>query len=350
MGGGTALVTPPLFASWFHDLLSALAHCHSNHVVLRTIRPDQILIDQSGVAKLSGLVRAIVLHPDDRGRSLDPLKNARARARAGGETGGGDNDEVLTNPFIAPELLLGAMRYTKETDVWSIGCLMANLLLNKPLFTGRDRASKILAIFKIVGSPAMENYSDGRKFPYYEDPPKKYKRGVQKALRFMMKKDQSYYGDADFIEENYSGAMDLLEQMLHLDPRKRITAADALEHEFMVRYVESTNSDEFRNDFVKSWMNLKCKLMVDDDNNDNGDPSTSSSTKHRDKAGQDHHNKKSKIQEKETKRKAWLMEAASSLGGGIDNGDDDEDDLYNLDDLLGKSSSKNDGTKRLKKE
>ena len=285
-----------LLTGWFHDLLSALSHCHENHVVLRTLQPDQIVIDHSGVAKLGGLYRATVLPFGERQKSPNALESVRSRKDKGSE-----GDEA-GSAYIAPEILLGSTKHTKESDIWSIGCIFAHLLLNKPLFVGKDKASLLLAIFKIVGASSGDNYPEASMFPFYNAPPKKYKRGVQRALRHII-------GDEE--TQKHALALDLLDRMLHLDPRKRISAADALKHEYMVEFIENCNSDSFRRQYVKDWLALKRKFLQASKSADED----------------------ARKQESTMKRKALLMAA-------VDKGDDAEDDLYG--DLLG------DGNKRSK--
>lgn len=251
------VVSPALLTAWFHDLLSAVDHCHRNHIVLRTIHPDQIFIDDSGVAKLSGLTRSIVLHPTDRDRYLDPLSSSKSKKKSGSVT----DDDMASNPYMAPELLLGATRYSQESDVWTLAALMAHLMIGKPTFSGRDRKSKTRAIFKIVGTPSSSNYKEAQSYPYYDKckPDKKYKNGVDKALRYMF--NDSGRENA----QDYAGILSLLEKMLILDPRKRLSAADALEHSSMTDYVEWTRTDEYRKKFVVDWKRLKESLCSEED-------------------------------------------------------------------------------------
>lgn len=295
------VVSPVILSCWFHDLLLAVAHCHSNGIIFRTFYPDQILLDHSGVAKISGLSRAVVLSPDDRKRFLDPVKSARSKKSSNLD------DEIMNNPHLAPELLLGSTRYTKETDMWSVGCLFASLMLNKPLFSGRDRASRISAIFKILGTPGSDNYSDAEKFPLFDRlkprAEKRYRRGVEKALRHMLR-------EGSFDVEQYNGAIDLIDKMLHLDPKQRITADEALGHEFMVAHIQQINSDEFRSNFVKDWNLMKSKVMAKD-------PALNptqiiSNRAEADLAEQD----KKRHRRRDSKRKAFLIEKVMDDNGG----------------------------------
>ncbi|CAB9501744.1 36 and H4 lysine-20 specific [Seminavis robusta] len=290
-------IGPAIFSSWFHDLLSALVHCHTNHVVVRSFQADQIVIDHSGVAKLGGLYRATVISPEDRNVTFDPLKFARANKKDKKDRKSrGDDDDDVSDPYIAPENLFGCSKRTKETDVWSLGCLLAHVLLNKALFSGRDRQALLNSMYKVVGTPARDNYEICVKYPHYSRPPKKYKRGVEKAIQHVLKEDS----------EKHAGAVDLLAKMLHLDPSRRITAVEALRHYYMLDYIENSNSGSFRRRFVEDWMSLKGKLMK-------------SSQSQEDKALE---------RERNLKRKAEF----SALGKAA--GAEQDDDLYNLDELF----------------
>ena len=306
-------ISPAIFATWFHDLLSALLHCHANDIVLRNIQMDQIVVDHSGVAKIGGLYRARALSQED--KEMDIVKLARDEKRDGkskessrkkqGKSRKPEDDDILSNPYAPPEMLLGSSKFTKETDIWTLGCLFAHLLVNKPIYSSKekDRQSILNTMYKMVGTPAKDNFEKAVKMPHFKKPLKKYGSGVGKALQYMVKKD---------IGEQHQGAIDLISQMLRLDPKDRITAAGALQHEYMQNYVENCNNESVRQQFVKDWMTLKRKLM------------RSSQTEQDD------------IKEKERgiKRKAMLMAASSNPM------DNEDDDLYDMDDILGGGPSK----------
>lgn len=331
--GGTILPSAVL-ASWCHDILSAISFCHSNHVILRSLLPDQIHIDHSGTAKLSGLSKVMVLHGKDRTKEFDPLKKVRSKK-------GKDHNTEDVEPFAAPELLLGGTRHTKETDMWAFGALLANLLIGKQLFPGKDRVSKMTQVFKIVGVPDRKNYDDAKKFPFYsnqmyvigdEGKKKKYNRGVEKAMRHLLK---AFGNEA---ESDYAGLISLIDGLLHLDPKKRMTAEKALRHPYMMNHSAHLERREFRQSYVKDWLDLKENVLTKGKSPKSTIIDTLAPEKKR------HIEEPRQVMEtaplanemnfsvdRESKRKAFLMDASSGADG---------DDLYGFDDLLGGPAKK----------
>jgi serine/threonine protein kinase len=310
------IVSSTILTAWFHDLLAAMAHCHTNHIVLRTLHPDQIFIDNNGVAKLSGLTRSIVLHPTDRDRYLDPLSSSKNKKKSTCVT----DDDMASNPYMAPELLLGATRYTAQTDVWTLAALMAHLMIGKPIFSGRDRKSKTRAIFKIVGTPSSSNYKEAQSYPYYDKckPDKKYKSGVDKALRYMFRD-----GNRSNVDD-FSGILSLLEIMLNLDPRKRMSAAEALEHSSMTDFVSNTTTTEHRKKFAADWKVLKENLCAEEDAKTGNGSSNENDTGY---IGSSSLSSSLGLSSMSYKRPASYLD--SKLG------QDDDDGLYDLGDVFG---------------
>lgn len=320
-----AVIPPAVLTSWCHDILSALSFCHSNHIILRSLLPDQIHLDHSGTAKLSGLSKVMILHGKDRTREFDPLKYVRSKK-------GKDHNTEDVEPFAAPEILLGGTRHTKETDMWAFGALLANLLLGKQLFPGKDRVSKMTQVFKIVGVPDSDNYEKAKKFPFYsnnmfvigdEGKKKKYARGVDKALRHLLRA-QSREDQAGF-----AGLVSLIDALLHLDPKKRMTADEAMRHQYMVSYSAQIERQEFRQNFVKDWLDLKESVL-----------SRGKSSKSRilDSLIVNPTNDNSRSAErKESKRNAFLIGASSPPSAAAE---EDGDDLYNFSSGLSPSSKR----------
>lgn len=289
-------MTPVILTSWCHDMLSALVHCHSSNLVVRVIQPDQIVVDHSGVVKFGSLYRSKFLEDDE-------LKNPKSwleLARSAKESGKRDTPEIEFNPFVAPEILLGFPKYRPASDVWAVGCLVASLMVNRPLFSGKDPDALLTAQYKLVGTPAKDNFEDAARFPKYRKPQKKYAPGVERALQHMLKDRGDGYGEI----------IRLVEAMIHLDPRERCTAVQALNHECMANFRERRNTDTFREQYAKAWLSLKRRMMQLD-----GDESAT---------------------ERKLKRKAMIAAASSSH----DAQDQSDDELYDMDDLMDVSMKK----------
>lgn len=287
------MITDTVLSSWFHDLLSALVHCHENHILLRTIMSDQIFINHAGVAMIGSMYRSTRIPINERA-TTEPVKVAKSARKRNKKDA---DNEVTDDPFIAPEILLGSPDYSKASDVWVVGSLLASVMLNKPIFTGKDRESLLLAQYKIVGAPSGDNYEDGLHLPYYTKPVKKYRRGVEKALEHILKE----------TSPQQQKAIDLISRMLHLDPKKRCTAIEALGHEYMSDFIDNCQSDVFRKQYASDWIRLKSQILQ----SYNDDP-----------------------EEQSRKRNAMIRSVSRRSTG-----DEEEDDLYNMDEFLDHSSS-----------
>jgi serine/threonine protein kinase len=313
---GGAIIPSTVLASWCHDILSAISFCHSNHIVLRSLLPEQIHIDHTGTAKLSGLSKVMILHGKDRTKEFDPLKYVRTKKRK-------EHNTEDVEPYAAPEILLGGTRYTKETDMWAFGALLANLLLGKQLFPGKDRVGKMTQVFKIVGVPDRDNYEQAKEFPFYsnnmfvigdEGKKKKYNRGVVKALRALLR------ADGDSAETEFASLINLIDALLHLDPKKRMTADEALRHQYMVNHSAHVERQEFCQNYVEDWRDLKENVLAK--------KSSKSSILDNKRIAPSTANGRAAD---EMKRRSFLIDASSGV--------EDGDDLYDFS-LYSSSSSK----------
>lgn len=86
-------------------------------------------------------------------------------ARTCGENGRQYTNRVITLWYRPPELLLGENDYGPAVDMWSVGCLLAELLTRKPLFPGNNEADQLDLIFQMLGSPNTEIWPDYKKLP-----------------------------------------------------------------------------------------------------------------------------------------------------------------------------------------
>ncbi len=128
-------------------------------------------------------------------------------------------DYVATRWYRAPEILLGSTKYTKGVDMWSLGCILAELLLGKPFFPGTSTLNQLDRIMEVTGRPGAEDIE-----------------AIQSSLATTMleslpaTKPKEY---RDIFPTASDDAIDLLNKLLQFNPTKRLTAEEALEHPYV---------------------------------------------------------------------------------------------------------------------
>jgi len=186
---------PMIFVKlYMYQLLRALAHLHSTNVCHRDIKPQNLLVDPStAVLKLCDF--------------------GSAKKLISGEP---NVSYICSRYYRAPELIFGATNYTCDIDVWSAGCVLAELMLGQPIFPGDSGVDQLVEIIKLLGTPSKEaikemnpNYTEF-KFPTIKAHP---------------------WGKV-FKSKTPESAIALCAALLEYSPKKRINAFEALTHSF----------------------------------------------------------------------------------------------------------------------
>ncbi|XP_038010813.1 mitogen-activated protein kinase 12 isoform X2 [Motacilla alba alba] len=125
---------------------------------------------------------------------------------------------VVTRWYRAPEVILNWMHYTQTVDIWSVGCIMAEMITGRPLFKGNDHLDQLTEIMKITGTPTQD---------FVQKLHSQDAKNYIKSLPKVQKKDFS-----SILKYANPLAVNLLEKMLVLDAEKRVTAAEALVHPY----------------------------------------------------------------------------------------------------------------------
>ncbi|KAF0932144.1 hypothetical protein E2562_008675 [Oryza meyeriana var. granulata] len=187
--------TEPQVKCFMAQILAGLRHCHDRGVLHRDIKGANLLIDGAGVLKIADFGLATFF---DAARP-QPLTS-----------------RVVTLWYRPPELLLGATEYGVAVDLWSTGCILAELLAGKPILPGQTEIEQLHKIFKLCGSPSEEYWAKA-KLPDVTlfKPQRPYRRKIAETFR-------------DFPPT----ALDLLDTLLAIEPSHRGTAAAALDSDF----------------------------------------------------------------------------------------------------------------------
>ncbi|PPQ74070.1 hypothetical protein CVT26_006951 [Gymnopilus dilepis] len=191
---------------FIYQTLRALKALHSADVIHRDLKPSNLLLNANCDLKVCdfGLARSV--------RTAEP---------SGTETGF-MTEYVATRWYRAPEIMLTFKQYTKAIDVWSVGCILAEMLSGKPLFPGRDYHHQLSLILDVLGTPTLDEF--------YAITTRR-SRDYIRALPFRKKRPfATLFPNANPL------AVDFLTRTLTFDPKKRITVEDALAHPYLEAY------------------------------------------------------------------------------------------------------------------
>lgn len=188
-----------------YQIIRGMKYVHSAGIIHRDLKPSNIAVNEDCELKILdfGLAR--------------PTENEM--------TG-----YVATRWYRAPEIMLNWMHYNQTVDLWSVGCIMAEMLTGKTLFPGSDHIDQLTRILVLCGTPTPDTLAK-----ITSDEARNYIRSLPK----MEKKN---------LNEVFKGAnplaIDLLEKMLELDTDKRITAEQTLAHPYLAQYADPSDEPD----------------------------------------------------------------------------------------------------------
>ena len=188
------------------QLFEGINYIHCNKFLHRDIKTANILIDHKGVVKIAdfGLARNYFGSPPN------------LKFPGGAGSGAKYTSVVVTRWYRAPEIVLGDRYYTTAVDIWGIGCVFAEFFEKKPILQGQTDIDQGHVIFKLMGTPSMEEWALAYHLPGSELTKTNYKRTLNDR----------------FSRHLNETGLDLLSKLLALDPYKRITAMMAKRHPF----------------------------------------------------------------------------------------------------------------------
>ncbi|KAI8074119.1 protein serine/threonine kinase [Gongronella butleri] len=187
-------IDPWTIKQMMYQLLKGIAFCHSHRVLHRDLKPQNLLISKKGELKLGdfGLARAFGI----------PVRNY--------------SRDVVTLWYRAPDVLMGSKQYSTSIDLWSAGCIFAEMASGSPLFPGISVADQLQCIFKILGTPTEDTWPRVSQIP-------EYKPDFEMFAPIPLE---------NLLTKLDATGIDLLKQLLAYPPDQRINATDALEHPY----------------------------------------------------------------------------------------------------------------------
>eukprot|EP00958_Prasinococcus_capsulatus_P017711 scaffold2017_cov387-Prasinococcus_capsulatus_cf.AAC.17 len=263
-------IEPYTVKSLLWQLLNGLSYLHRNWIFHRDLKPSNILVMGSGGGGGGGGGMGS-------GAAAGGGMGEGVGGGAGGAGGGGgsmgedagrvkiadfglarifqaplkplsDNGVVVTIWYRAPELLLGARHYTRAVDMWALGCIFAEMLHLSPIFRGKEekdafQADQLDKIFRVLGHPTPRAWPDLQALPHWKSNTqdiqgKKYQYVNPITLQRALQTPHAHahvHAPAPTPATLDARAMDLLARMLRYDPTQRISAAEALQHDYFTR-------------------------------------------------------------------------------------------------------------------
>jgi len=200
-------LSPQLVKSYLYQMVNGLCFCHSHRILHRDLKPQNLLIDRNGALKLAdfGLARAF-------GVPVRPYTH-----------------EIITLWYRPAEILMGCTQYATSVDIWSVGCIFAEMVTKQPLFPGDSEIDELFRIFRIMGTPNETIWPGVSELKDYK-------------TTFPMWKPQplkKYVPNLDDL------GLDLLMQMLVYPPGKRISAKAILNHPYFNELRPQLNKNAF---------------------------------------------------------------------------------------------------------
>ena len=183
-----------LIKLYMYQIFRSLAYIHALGICHRDIKPQNLLLDPAtGILKLCDFGSAKILVAGEPNVSY-----------------------ICSRYYRAPELIFGATNYTPAIDIWSVGCVMAELMIGTPLFPGESGVDQLVEIIKILGTPTREQI----------------KSMNQNYTEFKFPAIKAHPWSKVFRSRATPEALDLISKLLEYTPTSRFTSIEAMTHHF----------------------------------------------------------------------------------------------------------------------
>lgn len=223
---------------FLYQILRGLKYIHSASVLHRDLKPSNLLVNRNCELKIGdfGMARGLASSADEHATFM--------------------TEYVATRWYRAPELMLSFSEYTFAIDMWSVGCILAEMLARRQLFPGKDYLNQLQLILSVVGTPDAQ-YIQGI--------------GSERVKTYLQNLPARKRVDLSVLFPKCGPlAVELLNSLLQLDPKRRPTSEGALEHKYLSRYHDPKDepicSPPFDFDFEKELVTQDglCTALVEE--------------------------------------------------------------------------------------
>lgn len=192
---------------YLHQALKGLSWVHTKGIIHRDLKPENILVSSNNVVKIADFGMACFYNPE---RTTDM------------------RTEVCATWYRAPELFLGCKHYSFEIDIWSMGCIVGEMVADTPLMNRHtsDPVEQVDAIWTLLGTPLENGWPEAVDLEHWDKlkPKERVERNLLNALHSFNKTSRKLW----FTKE----LLDLLGNLLSLNPKTRMSSKTALEHAY----------------------------------------------------------------------------------------------------------------------
>ena len=200
-------------------LIAACKWMHSAGVVHRDLKPSNLLVNSECDLRVCDFGLARGLRSEKGTSAMDEAADDQDSLASPVEAT--MTEYVVTRWYRAPEILLGSQQYTAAVDMWSVGCIFAEMISRKPLFPGDNSLDQVCKIMKVLGKPGEDALAAASK----------------PAVKWIAKQpDITPTPLREVVPDASDSALDLLRRLLHFSPKERCTAQEALEHPYLADY------------------------------------------------------------------------------------------------------------------
>ncbi|KAH7332814.1 kinase-like domain-containing protein [Rhizoctonia solani] len=213
--------SPSQIKLYMRQLLEGTEYLHRNKILHRDLKAANLLINNSGSLQIADFGLARPYSSSNPGWDPRVSEVPWDASKGGPERGGGGaryTNCVVTRWYRPPELLMGEAHYGCAIDMWGVGCIMGEMWTRRPILCGSSDADQLDKIWDLCGTP------DESTWPGWRDLP-----SVPPIERKLPNRVKAFFREGTSMDE---AGIELVDRLLALNPAKRITAFEALDHDW----------------------------------------------------------------------------------------------------------------------